>query len=226
MQGEINKNNKPDGEPEAEISNRFSEAVAAYFEQRNGETVAEFTIAPETDDLRRALALFQVTERAYQDRPDVNTAWQMFRAKAFVPVAVPEAGSLGSFVNETLEAVEAVKASGLSRETLEALRQDKTPLTELKDFELADYAAMAKRYGVKDTVFPRMLKWLKGLGKNFAAPSFGGGMQRGMMFAREEGYEHQVSEAHLAEELQRTELGVEEVQKEDGAEQDETKRED
>lgn len=224
MQGEISKNNKPGDEPEAEVSSRFSEAVAAYFEQRNGETLSEaFATADETDEeLRRAVALLQLTERAGQAQPDVNNAWQMFRAKAFVPVAAPEAGSLGNYVTETLDAAEAVKASGLPREALEALRQDRTPLAELKDFELADYAAMAKRYGVKDAVFPRMLKWLKGLGKNFAAPSLGGGMSRGMVFAREEEYEHRVSEAHMAEELQRT-AQDEQGQKEDEAGHDDSK---
>jgi hypothetical protein len=207
MQGKVNKRDGAGEEPE--VSEQFSEAIAAYLEQRNDENNSNvaFEAAENDPELRRAVALFKVTERAENDQPDVNSAWQKFKAQAFVPVAqtVAVEGSLGYYVAEALATGEAEKATGVPREALEALRQDETPLTELKDFELADYAALAKRHGVKDPVFPRMLKWLKGLGKNFAAPSFGGSnFAAGMTFARQEDYEMRVSEAHLAQELERS----------------------
>ncbi|MEI6046986.1 MAG: hypothetical protein WCS37_21775, partial [Chloroflexota bacterium] len=187
MQGEVKKNDI--SKPEVDVDSRFSETLAAYFEQRNSglEPVVEET----SEELRRALALVHLSEKAAQDRPDVDKAWQMFRVRAFAtaPAVVEKEQpvSLGGYVSGALERGQATKESGLPQETLEALREDHTPLAELKDFGLADYAALAKRYDVKENLFPRMLKWLKVLGKNFAAPSFGnGGLSRGMMYAREQ----------------------------------------
>ncbi len=91
----------------------------------------------------------------------------------------------------------------MPKNTLEAIQADATPLEQLKGYKLNDYAALAKRYGIKDNLFPRMLKWLKGLGKNLALPQsqMGG---RGMVFARdEEARRHGVNEAQLAEHLER-----------------------
>jgi len=216
MQGDFDKNDKPGEEPEA----RFGEKLAAYFEQRNANETENKDIAPALDgdeELKRALALVRLTDKARQDRPDIEKAWQTFKARAFVPAAAPAVNSLGYYVAEELAGGQLSKTSGLPRETLEALQQDQTPLARLKDFELADYAALAKRYEVKDTLFPRMLKWLKGLGKNFSAPAFGSGLQQGrLIFAREEGHEPQVSETYLAEELERArqKLAEEEPNKE------------
>ena len=63
-------------------------------------------------------------------------------------------------------------------------------MEELKGYQLNDYAALARRYGVKDSAFPRMLRWLKGLGKSFAFPSLN--TSSGMVFAREEETRHQL----------------------------------
>lgn len=223
MQGNVKKDDFAKNEPDEPVEARFSEALAAYFEQRNGEASAPVVDASD-EETRAALALLQLPEKAAKIRPDVNMAWQNFRVKAFGLEAVADPARLGGYVSNVLETGhnQAVKDSGLPRETLEALRSDPTPLQELKDFELADYAALAKRYGVKDALFPRMLKWLKGLGKNFSAPNLGlgGSMQRGMAFAREKDYEQRVSEEFLAEELERqgqavTEEKVEEEKKEE-----------
>ncbi len=213
MQGDTNKQNLPDEEPGTELTGRFTETLAAYFEQRNsGAPPAEVAAAfHEVDDeIRQAIALLQFPERVALTQPDIDRAWQNFRVQAFVAASAPvtqvapEANSLGGYVNEALQTGQVVKDSGLPRETLEALRADATPLSELKGFELADYAALAKRYGVKDNLFPRMLKWLKGLGKSFTAPSFGSLSSR-PMYARQEDYKHQVDEEFLAGEMQRTE---------------------
>ncbi len=207
MQNDVNKRNT---EPEAEITGQFSEFVAKYFEQKNnGASPAELAnlmqSANTDEELRRVVGLIKLTEKAAQDKTDIDKAWQSFRARTFKAAPATAKVNLGNYVSETLASGEAVKVSGLPRETLEALRQDNTPLTELKDFELADYAALAKRYGVKDTLFPRMLKWLKGLGKSFAAPTTFGPSRPTLRFAREEGFEYQATEQTLADELERAE---------------------
>lgn len=230
MQGNVKKDDFAGNEPEA-VNARFSEALAAYLEQRNGEAVSPVAFQDFSDeDLRGALALLQLADKAAKMQPDINLAWHNFRAKSFDSAALAtDPASLGGYVSGALETEQALalKQSGLPRETLEALRSDQTPLNELKDFELADYAALAKRYGVKDALFPRMLKWLKGLGKNFAAPNLGlgGSMQRGMAFAREKDYEQRVSEEYLAGELERQGQNQEVAEQKEKDEQAEKKEE-
>src|SRR5262249_31656384 len=142
------------------------------------------------------VALLQMPQRTSQAKPSVDTAWQRFRAKAFE--GATESVSLGGYVAQNEQDV--IQESGLPSTTLEALKADPTPLSELKGYQINDYANLARRYGVEDSLFPRMLKWLKGLGKSLTAPS--SGAMRGMVFARdEEPRQPGLSETELSEEL-------------------------
>ncbi len=208
MQDNFDKAARPASDDE-EITPEIQEALAAYFEQMNGaETTSDpaVLLASMPSEVlaqwQQAMALLSVPQRAALQTMSVETAWQSFRARAFTPASVQQA-SLGGYVAETLAHSEqtALKESGLSRPTLEALKSDPTPLNELKGYKLNDYAALARRYGVEDSLFPRMLKWLKGLGNKLSVSS--PGAPRGMVFARdEEPHQPTLTETELAQHLE------------------------
>ncbi len=226
MDENLNRDKMASNEAEPEVSEQFVAAITGYFEEKNGfnKSKVAFKITENSgEEIRQALALLEVPERLSPAHPDVDGAWQRFRVEAFdlkpAQTAV-EAKSLGLYVSEALSAGEASRQSGLPEKTLEALRRDGTALADLKNFELADYAALAKRYGVKDTLFPRMLKWLKGLSKNLGTSSFGGAgfSSRSMVFAREDEYKQGINEEYLAEELNSKKEGQEEAESGPGEE--------
>jgi hypothetical protein len=187
---------------EGEVAPAMREALAQYFEQLNsGEadpTVGLETTSPEAlADWQHTLALLQLPQRLNQQPPSVDAAWQRFRARVFDQTAT-QSVNLGSYVAQNEQLV--IQESGLPQPTLEALKADPTPLSDLKNYQVKDYAALARRYDVEDSLFPRMLKWLKGLGKNLVAPS--SGPVRGMVFARDdEPRQPGLKEHELAEEL-------------------------
>ena len=190
-------------EPEDEVNIEWQEALAAYFESHNGGEVSAIPTARLTDrqqaDWLAAQALLGIPERALEVRPSVETAWQSFRAARFEVAPTSDAVSLGSYVARHEQTT--LKDSGLSPATVEALKADPTPLETLRGYELNDYAALARRYDVKDSAFPRMLKWLKALGKSLTLPT--ANPARGMMFAREDEVRTPgLSEAELLESLQ------------------------
>ena len=191
------KNIKKNSEPEEEINPQMQEALAAYFEARNGgqvsKTPTEWLSVAQLAEWQQAQALLEIPGRALETRPSVEMAWQSFRSRSFA--VTPD--SLGNYVTNALAQAEqtTLKESGLSKATLEALRADPTPIEKLKNYELDDYAALARRYEVKDSTFPRMLKWLKALGKSLTLPTTGS--TRGMVFAREDEPRQGLSEAEL-----------------------------
>lgn len=192
-----------------EVNPQMQEAIAAYFEQQNGGPVADLSTLLNTEaqvEWQRTVTLLEVPKRVAQSAIStaaMESAWQKFRVQAFDVPPLAQV-SLGGYVAQAMAQSEqtTLNESGLARPTLEALKADPTPISELKDYELNDYAALARRYGVKDTAFPRMLKWLKSLGKNFAFPSLNANPGRGMVFAREdEPRQPGMSEQELAENM-------------------------
>lgn len=179
------------------FSPELTEAIAFYFERLNGSSepgdpAALLRNQPELlAEWEELLALLRVPQKVKQ--VSAASAWQRFRRRAFD--IAPEAQSLGSYVaaNESNVLAE----SGLSKATIEKMKADPTPLNELKNYELKDFVDVARRNGVNDTAFPRMLKWLKGLGKGLFTPMGGSRLQ----FAREEDYKHGLSESEAAEKL-------------------------
>ena len=94
-----------------------------------------------------------------------------------------------------------LKSIGLPDPTLRAMSQDATPLAAFQSYNFDDYAQLAKRYGVKNDLFPRVLKWIKKLGKSLSMPS-GASFGSGVVFAREEEHNRSLSEAELAQALE------------------------
>ena len=217
MQENMSDNHSPAaGE---DVTAELSERLAEYLEGVNsGQTVTAAKIAG-NEEWQRISALLEIPGRSAPSvaRTPVDSAWNNFRLRAFdlKPAAQLEANSLGSYVTRQLEKDEkaALSESGLSKNTLEAFKTDATPLDQLKGYGLNEYAALAKRHGVKDSGFPRMLKWLKSLGKNFALPQ--GQPGRGMVFARdEEARQPGLDEAQLAEQLEQIQPSVKEAEAE------------
>ncbi len=220
-----NMNNTYDQFGSDEVSSELSERLAEYLEGLNTGQTVPVALMDGDEEWTRLTGLLQTPRRmtlAAATLP-VESAWQSFRMRAFEvkPALQPEVqaqdNSLGSYVAQALAANEqaTLNESGLPKNTLEAFQVDATPLAQLKGYKLDDYAALAKRYGIKDNLFPRMLKWLKGLGKNLALPAsqLGG---RGMVFARDEEARRQgVHEAQLAEDLARETGSVTEAAEED-----------
>jgi hypothetical protein len=188
----------PSDEENLGVTPEFREALAVYFERKNGSLETVETAARLSQPV---VALLALPERWGHQTPNVDAAWQRFQQRAFSPATQQAASlSLGGYVSQALTQSEAstVVESGLPKATLEAITADSTSLDELKGYQLNDYADLARRYGVKDSAFPRMLRWLKGLGKSFALPSLGS--SGGMVFAREEEVRQPgLSEAELAE---------------------------
>ncbi len=196
-------------EDKLEVSPEFQEALALYLERVNSTEVTSEVMAfankSETGLGPQVEALLEIPRRLERQTPDVNAAWQRFQQRAFSRVAVSQeaTASLGRYVSEALDQNEssAMVESGLPKAILEAIKTDLTSIEELKGYQLNDYAALARRYGVKDSAFPRMLRWLKGLGKTFAFPSMN--PSSGMVFAREEEVRRQgLNEAELVEQLE------------------------
>ncbi|HEX2914263.1 MAG TPA: hypothetical protein VH186_25920 [Chloroflexia bacterium] len=190
-----------------EVAPELNEALAAYFEGANGGDVSrepEDIISKSSSAVQAEWQQFQALLQApAKAAPSLDSAWQRFRVRAFEVAPVTQPESLGIYVSEALNKNEqaAISDSGLNRATLEALKNDPTPVAAMKDYQLNDYVALARRYGVKDSAFPRVLKWLKGLAKSLSAPSYGG--SRGMVFAREdEKREQGLSETELAQQLE------------------------
>ncbi len=191
---------------QVEVSPEMQEAIAAYFEQHNG---GEISRTPETwlsegqqTEWEQTQTLLNVPQRLLVSRPVLDAAWASFKVRAF-EMPVTAEGSLGAYVASALDTAEqtTLHESGLSRTTLEALKVDNTPIEKLKDYELNDYAALARRYNIKDNAFPRMLKWLKGLGKSLTTAGLN--LNRGMVFARDEEVRQPgLSEAELAASLE------------------------
>jgi hypothetical protein len=160
-------------------------AVADYLERRNNGQqveisafVAEYpALAPE---LKEWLGLFVLPVRT--PTPSVEAAWDKFKARVFTGETV-KSPSLGDYVRQVSSSNE-LAAAGFSPEAAEAIKKDPTPVGDLKNYDLPAYAALARRYGVKDAAFPRLLKWLKGLAHGFSSSS-GNTPMRGMAFARD-----------------------------------------
>jgi hypothetical protein len=207
------KFNKEIPSPSDEVTPEFREALAVYFERLNGAEVSGEAVAllstmkaQPAADWARVEALLEVPDRLDRQTPDVDRAWQSFQQRAFSGLAETQAASLslGRYVSEALARNEtsAIVESGLPKATLEAIQSDATSLDDLKGYQLNDYADLARRYGVKDSAFPRMLRWLKGLGKSFTFPALG--QSGGLVFAREEEVRKQgLNEAELAEQLEK-----------------------
>jgi hypothetical protein len=180
-------------------------AVAEFLAKRNeGQPIEIDAFAsqyPELEvELHEWLGLFEIPVLAGRTMPDRGKAWEKFKTKVFTGEIVASP-SLGEYVQQSsaLNAGE-LAGSGLSPEVVEALKKDATPLNDLKNYGLADYAALAKRYGVKDAAFPRMLKWLKNAVKSLSAPATP--TMRGMVFARDsETRTQNLSEAEILEAL-------------------------
>lgn len=196
-------------EDSLEVSPEFQEALAVYLERVNSAEVTSEVMAfasnSETGLGPQVEALLEIPRRLERQTPDVNAAWQRFQQRAFSHATVSQevSVSLGRYVSQALDQNEAsaIVESGLPKATLEAIKADSTSIEELKGYQLNDYAALARRYGVKDSAFPRMLRWLKGLGKSFAFPSMN--PSSGMVFAREEEVRRQgLNEAELVEQLE------------------------
>lgn len=216
MQDKYNNNKEvtsASDEADLAVAPEFREALAVYFERLNGPGEAESSQAAARfsspdPQLEGVQALLELPDRLARQTPAVDSAWQRFQQRAFSRTAQTQAAeaSLGGYVSQALAQSEAstVVESGLPKATLEAIQADSTTLDELKGYQLNDYAALARRYGVKDSAFPRMLRWLKGLGKSLAFPS--AGPVGGMVFAREEEVRQPgLKEAELAEQLEQPE---------------------
>ncbi len=165
----------------------LSEALADYLERVNSGNAPELEVFsaeyPELgQELRQSLAILNIPRQAATVQPNLDEAWNKFRARVFTGESAKTA-SLGSYVQQAVESQDRdLKAAALSRETLEAMKTDATPAHDLKNYNINDYAAFARRYGVKDAAFPRLLKWLKKLANNLSAPM--SSPSRGMAFAR------------------------------------------
>jgi hypothetical protein len=182
----------------------MAEALAEYLEQmNNGSTPDAKTFVAQYHHLNQQELLASLSLLALPRKPvklNVDSAWQNFKAKNFVHAVQPV--SLGNYVQKALDSGDAELAK-LPQASLEALKQDQTPISDLKDYELKDYAALAKRYGVKDSLFPRMLKWMKGVAKNVsnaAQATMTPKAQYG--FARPTDRQRDLSESEIAEALE------------------------
>lgn len=204
-------NNEPDSRSQ-ESNNQLADALATYFEHKNSgekiDTVAFVQAYPNIKlELSQALNILQLPEQVAPSQPDVKEAWQRFKTEVFngqtAKATQTAPDSLGSYVAQALVQNDVeLKNSGLARPTLVAMSQDATPLSEFQNYKFDDYAQLAKRYGVKNELFPRVLKWFKGLSKSLGAgpkTSFG---RAGAMFAREEGFQRDISEAQLTQALE------------------------
>lgn len=182
----------------------MSEAIAAYLEELNSGTPLEVSAFagryPHINqaELEKSLKLFAIPRQPIA-MPDVNTAWQKFSAKNFKLVNQPSM-SLGNYVQQAIDTGDNVLAAAkLPSASLEALKQDPTPVSALRNYELGDYAALAKRYGVKDALFPRLLKWLKGVGKTMTMPAT---PARGMVYARPTDRQQYLTEQDIEQALE------------------------
>lgn len=190
------------------VTSEFQEALAVYFECLNGAESSSEAVAGSANLEPQVDALLSLPGRLKPRSSDVDGAWMRFKQRSFSPVAATQkdTASLGLYVSQALDRNEAsaISESGLSKSTLEAIKADRTSMDELRGYQLNDYANLARRYGVKDSAFPRMLRWLKGLGKSLALPSFN--PSGSMVFAREEEVRRQgLSEAELAGQLEESE---------------------
>ncbi|MBN9389277.1 MAG: hypothetical protein J0I20_14710 [Chloroflexi bacterium] len=190
------------------VTPEFQEALAVYFERLNGPEGSGKVIANSASLDPQVESLLGLPGRLKPRSSDVDSAWMRFKQRSFSPAVVAQenTASLGHYVSQALDQNEAsaITESGLSKSTLEAIKADRTSMDELRGYQLNDYANLARQYGVKDSAFPRMLRWLKGLGKSLTLPSFGS--SGSMVFAREEEARRQgLSEAELAEHLEQSE---------------------
>lgn len=182
----------------------MAEAITAFIEElNNGQIPDPASFArnypnAQQSELEMSLRLLAAPRKA-SVTPDVNTAWQNFSARVFT-VPATETVSLGNYVAQALDQKDPeLTASKLSVAALEAMKQDDTPLTALRGYQLNDYADLAKRYGVKDAAFPRMLKWLKNAAKSFSSNP---GALRGVAFARPAERQQELSEKEIAAALE------------------------
>lgn len=183
----------------------LAEALGDYLERRNsgqaleiGSFIREYPAISE--DLAHSLALLEIPRKVSTIEPDVEAAWKVFRARVFTGEQA-KAASLGSYVQQALEVKDRdLAAASLSSETLTAMQDDQTSLQDLKSYDLNDYAALARRYGIKDTAFPKLLKWLKNVTKNFGMPA--SSPARGLAFGRAEQRKRGVTEAEIAQALE------------------------
>jgi hypothetical protein len=186
----------------------MADAIAEYLEQMNTGTLpdaksfaARYTNLNQTD-LVASLNLLGLPRQTI--KPDVNGAWLKFSSKNFNPAYQPL--SLGSYIQQALNSGDKELAK-LPHASLEALKQDQTPISALKDYELRDYAALAKRYGVKDSLFPRMLKWLKGVAKTVSTGTQISLTPRAQFgFARQTERDIQLNEAEIDEAVAGTDV--------------------
>ena len=186
-----------------ELNNQMADALAVYFERKNsGEKLDAAAFVQDWPNIKtelgRAINLLQLPERT----PQLSTqeAWQRFKGVVFTGQTAPATDSLGSYVAQALVTNDAsLKNTGLPRATLEAMSQDATPLAAFQNYQFDDYAQLAKRYGVKDNLFPRVLKWFKGVGKSLNLKTNAGFGNGGLVFARPEDSKAALSEAELAQ---------------------------
>lgn len=190
------------------VTSEFQEALVVRFERLNSAGNASDAAAQSVSLEPQVEALLVLPSRLKPQPSDVDGAWMRFKQRSFSQAAEtqPTVASLGRYVAQALDHNEAstVTESGLSKSTLEAIKSDSTSMEDLRGYQLNDYADLARRYGVKDTAFPRMLRWLKGLGKSLTLPSFN--TSSNMVFAREEEVRRQgLNEAELAGQLEQPE---------------------
>ncbi len=190
------------------VTSEFQEALAVYFEQFNAAGTTGDRVAKSASLEPQVAALLALPGRLKPQPSDVDSAWMRFKQRSFTAVGETQeaSASLGRYISQVLDQNEAsaIVESGLPKSTLEAIKADQTSMDELRGYQLNDYANLARRYGVKDSAFPRMLRWLKGLGKSFTLPSLN--TSGGMVFAREEEVRRQgLNEAELAERLDQPE---------------------
>ena len=189
-----------------ELNNQLADALATYFERKNsGEKLDAATFVQEWPNIKtelgQTISLLQLPERT--SLLSTQEAWQHFRGVVFTGQIVPATNSLGSYVAQALFTNDVgLKNTGLPRATLEAMSQDTTPLAAFQNYQFDDYAQLAKRYGVKDNLFPRVLKWFKGVGKSLNLTKGAGFGNGGMVFARPEDSKGALSEAELAQALE------------------------
>jgi hypothetical protein len=188
-----------------EVSPKLEEALATYLEQLNSssdetKTDPAMLLSGEPELLQewqQIVMILRLPQQAATNAVSASAAWERFRPRHFDVQVAP--ASLGSYVANALVADQkAVADSGLSQTLLEKMKSDPTPLDSLKSFELQDYVQVARRNGVSDSQFPRMLKWLKQLAKNVLTPP---ATSTRMSFAREDEYEKGLSEQVIKAEL-------------------------
>jgi hypothetical protein len=190
------------------VTSEFQEALAVYFERLNDAGSSSDMLAGSTSLEPQVEVLLALPGRLKHRPADLDSAWMRFKQRSFSAATETQqaTASLGRYVSQALDHNEAsaIVESGLPKSTLEAIKADRTSMDELRGYQLNDYADLARRYGVKDSAFPRMLRWLKGLGKSFTLPSFN--PSGGMVFAREEEVRRQgLNEAELAEQVEQPE---------------------